>query len=223
MPDWIERAPFPASTREGEKRIIDYALVNDELALLWMANMGCIDMNAWCVARRPARPARLGHVRPRPVRGLELRGGRSRSRCSSSRPLDLLGLESFPKTSRLARDPRARADRAAPRVRGGARVRRRSSPARSRARTRASRRPSGRRRSAAACSSTRTRTGPGRRRASVYSVRPRAGAPGLDAAALGRGRVGASTLHGVHDGRRARPASRARRPLRAACSAASSR
>ncbi len=47
MPAWIPRAPFPASTRDGERRLIDYPLVNDELALLWMVNMGCIDMNAW--------------------------------------------------------------------------------------------------------------------------------------------------------------------------------
>ncbi len=57
MPDWIRRAPFPASTRDGEKRVIDYPLVNDELALLWMVNMGCIDMNAWTSrADLPARP-----------------------------------------------------------------------------------------------------------------------------------------------------------------------
>ncbi len=57
MPDWIRRAPFPASTRDGEKRMIDYPLVNDELALLWMANMGCIDMNAWTSrVDLPARP-----------------------------------------------------------------------------------------------------------------------------------------------------------------------
>ncbi len=57
MPDWIDRAPFPASTREGEKRIIDYALLDDELALLWAVNMGCIDMHAWASrADRPDRP-----------------------------------------------------------------------------------------------------------------------------------------------------------------------
>ena len=57
MPEWIKRAPFPASTREGEKKIIDYALVDDELALLWMANMGCIDMHAWSSrADKPERP-----------------------------------------------------------------------------------------------------------------------------------------------------------------------
>ncbi len=47
MPDWIPSVPLPASTREGEKKTIAYPLVNDELALLWMVNMGCVDMNAW--------------------------------------------------------------------------------------------------------------------------------------------------------------------------------
>ena len=57
MPAWIKRAPFPASTREGETKVIDYALVDDELALLWMANMGCIDMHAWSSrADKPERP-----------------------------------------------------------------------------------------------------------------------------------------------------------------------
>ena len=50
MPDWIERAPFPASTREGERRIVEYAVVNDDLSLLWMANMGCIDLHTWASA-----------------------------------------------------------------------------------------------------------------------------------------------------------------------------
>jgi bifunctional non-homologous end joining protein LigD len=57
MPDWIDRAPFPASTREGEQKVIDYALIDDELALLWAVNMGCIDMHAWASrADRPERP-----------------------------------------------------------------------------------------------------------------------------------------------------------------------
>ena len=57
MPEWIERAPMPASTREGEKKIIDYALVDHELALLWMVNMGCIDMHMWSSrVDKPERP-----------------------------------------------------------------------------------------------------------------------------------------------------------------------
>jgi bifunctional non-homologous end joining protein LigD len=47
MPEWIERTSQPASTREGEKKLIDYAIVNDDLALMWMANMGCIDLHTW--------------------------------------------------------------------------------------------------------------------------------------------------------------------------------
>ncbi len=57
MPDWIRRAPFPASTRAGERRTIEYPLVGDELALLWMVNMGCIDLHAWASRiDRPERP-----------------------------------------------------------------------------------------------------------------------------------------------------------------------
>jgi bifunctional non-homologous end joining protein LigD len=56
-PPWLRTAPFPATTREGETRTIEYALVEDDLALLWMVNMGCIDMHAWSSrADRPERP-----------------------------------------------------------------------------------------------------------------------------------------------------------------------
>jgi bifunctional non-homologous end joining protein LigD len=58
MPDWIPRWPYPTVSRASrEKRTIDAPLVNDELALLWMVNMGCIDMNAWYSrVDRPERP-----------------------------------------------------------------------------------------------------------------------------------------------------------------------
>ena len=49
MPDWIPRASIVVTTRDKprQRRRIDAPLVNDELALLWMVNMGCIDLNAW--------------------------------------------------------------------------------------------------------------------------------------------------------------------------------
>ena len=49
MPDWIARRRFTVSTRETprQRRTIAAPLVNDELALLWMVNMGCIDLNTW--------------------------------------------------------------------------------------------------------------------------------------------------------------------------------
>jgi bifunctional non-homologous end joining protein LigD len=59
MPDWIPTRPFMVSTRESprRRRKIQVPLVNDELALLWMVNMGCIDMNTWYSrVDKPERP-----------------------------------------------------------------------------------------------------------------------------------------------------------------------
>ena len=98
MPDWIERAPFPASTREGEKRIIEYAVVNDDLALLWMANMGCIDLHTW--ASRVDKPERPDWV----MFDLDPSEGSGFEEVIEvaqlvKATLDLLELESYPKTS----------------------------------------------------------------------------------------------------------------------------
>jgi len=58
MPDWIPRVEYRSTSRESrEKRTIAYPLVNDELALLWMVNMGCIDLNTWYSrVDKPERP-----------------------------------------------------------------------------------------------------------------------------------------------------------------------
>ena len=59
MPEWIPTFHAHVSQRDSErtKRWIDFPLVNDELALLWMVNMGCIDMNAWYSrVDKPDRP-----------------------------------------------------------------------------------------------------------------------------------------------------------------------
>jgi bifunctional non-homologous end joining protein LigD len=98
MPEWIRTASFPASTREGEKRIIDYALVNDDLALLWMVNMGCIDMHAW--ASRVGSPHRPDWV----MFDLDPSEDASfedviRVALLVREVLDVVGLESVPKTS----------------------------------------------------------------------------------------------------------------------------
>jgi bifunctional non-homologous end joining protein LigD len=49
MPEWIPtfHALVSARDKSRTKKWIDFPLVNDELALLWMVNMGCIDMNTW--------------------------------------------------------------------------------------------------------------------------------------------------------------------------------
>lgn len=98
MPSWIRRSPFPASTREGEKKVIDYALVDDELALLWMANMGCIDLHTW--ASRADRPERPDWVMfdLDPAEGSGF-GEVIEVALLVKQTLGLLELESFPKTS----------------------------------------------------------------------------------------------------------------------------
>jgi bifunctional non-homologous end joining protein LigD len=98
IPEWIQTAAFPASTREGETKVIDYALVDDDLALLWMVNMGCIDMHAW--ASRADRPQRPDWV----MFDLDPSEGATFEDVIEVAvlvrdALDVLGLESVPKTS----------------------------------------------------------------------------------------------------------------------------
>ena len=98
MPDWIQRTSQPASTREGEKKIIDYAVVNDDLALMWMANMGCIDLHAW--SSRIDKPDRPDWVMfdLDPSEGATFEDVVAVARLVKD-TLELLELESCPKTS----------------------------------------------------------------------------------------------------------------------------
>jgi bifunctional non-homologous end joining protein LigD len=100
MPDWIPRRKFWASTRDRppKRRLIDFALVNDELALLWMVNMGCIDMNTWYSrVDKPERPDWvLFDLDPSPDVGFK---ETVEVALILKQALDALGLESFPKTS----------------------------------------------------------------------------------------------------------------------------
>src|SRR3954452_10812810 len=57
MPDWIPTRQFRTWPREGESRLVDFPLVNSREALLWMVQMHCIDMNAWYSrVDKPERP-----------------------------------------------------------------------------------------------------------------------------------------------------------------------
>ena len=100
MPDWIPTRRFEASTRDKppQRRLIDFALVNDELALLWMVNMGCIDMNTWYSrVDKPSRPDWvLFDLDPSPDVGFP---ETIQVALLIKQMLDLLELESFPKTS----------------------------------------------------------------------------------------------------------------------------
>jgi bifunctional non-homologous end joining protein LigD len=100
MPEWIPTFSALVSTRErgGGKKRVDFPLVNDELALLWMANMGCIDMNTWYSRiDKPDRPDFvLFDLDPTP----EVPWAQTFEVALLVKELlDGLGLASFPKTS----------------------------------------------------------------------------------------------------------------------------
>jgi len=100
MPDWIPTRRFTASTRDTppRRREIDFALVNDELALLWMVNMGCIDLNTWYSrVDKPERPDFvLFDLDPSPDVGF---AETIEVALLVKQTLELLELQSFPKTS----------------------------------------------------------------------------------------------------------------------------
>jgi DNA primase len=163
------------STRETprQRKWVNFPLVNDELALLWMVNMGCIDMNTWY--SRVDKPDAPDFV----LFDLDPRRRRLRETVQVAllvkEALDALGSSSFPKTSGAdgmhVLVPIERRTRTTTRARS-----RRSSPARSRARTAArdDRVDEG---EAARRADRREPERRGKTIASVYSVRPKEGAP----------------------------------------------
>jgi bifunctional non-homologous end joining protein LigD len=57
LPDWIKTRRFTTHPREGGSREVDFVLVDSPDALLWTVQMNCVDMNAWYSrVDRPDRP-----------------------------------------------------------------------------------------------------------------------------------------------------------------------
>jgi bifunctional non-homologous end joining protein LigD len=99
MPAWIRTFAVRATSREtGEERTIGAPLVDDELALLWLVSLGCIDINAWCSRiDRPDRPdVVLFDLDPAADAGFR---AVVRVALLVREALELMGLEGFPKTS----------------------------------------------------------------------------------------------------------------------------
>ena len=100
MPEWIPTIRIQVTSRDTPRtqRWINAPLVNDELALLWMVNMGCIDMNAWYSrADKLDRPDFvLFDLDPSPDVGFE---ETIQVALHVKEALDALGLVSFAKTS----------------------------------------------------------------------------------------------------------------------------
>ena len=100
MPEWIPTFRALVSTRESHRKQkwVNFPLVNDELALLWMVNMGCIDMNAWYSrVDKPDRPDFvLFDLDPSPDVGF---AETVQVALLVKQALDAFGLVGFPKTS----------------------------------------------------------------------------------------------------------------------------
>jgi bifunctional non-homologous end joining protein LigD len=100
MPEWIETREIEVTTRESprQRRKIRAPLANDELALLWMVNMGCIDMNTWYSrVDKPDRPDWvLFDLDPSPDVGF---AETVEVALLVKQALDALGLRGYPKTS----------------------------------------------------------------------------------------------------------------------------
>jgi bifunctional non-homologous end joining protein LigD len=99
MPTWIPTRELPATSRDGKgKKMVRYPLVNDELALLWMVNMGTVDMNVTLsrVDRYERPDIVMFDLDPAPPAGIP--------QCVQvalliRELLGALGLDSYPKTS----------------------------------------------------------------------------------------------------------------------------
>ena len=100
MPEWIPTFRTQVSTREAprQKKWVNFPVVDDELALLWMVNMGCVDMNTWYSRiDRPERPDWvLFDLDPSPDVGF---AETVQVALLVKQALDAFGLVGFPKTS----------------------------------------------------------------------------------------------------------------------------
>ena len=97
MPEWIPVSPQPASSSE-DARTIRYPLVNEPDAVVWMVNAGCIDMNVWYSrAEAPLTPDYvLFDLDPSEGSGFP---EAARVALLVRDALELLGLRCYPKTS----------------------------------------------------------------------------------------------------------------------------
>ena len=56
-PSWLPTRQFRTWPREGGSRLVDFTIVNEPAAVVWMVQMNCIDMNAWYSrVDKPERP-----------------------------------------------------------------------------------------------------------------------------------------------------------------------
>jgi bifunctional non-homologous end joining protein LigD len=73
LPSWISTRQYTTHPRDGGSRLVDFALVNSPEAVLFMVQNNCIDMNAWYSrVDKPHRPDFVLFDLDPPDRGFEL-------------------------------------------------------------------------------------------------------------------------------------------------------
>src|SRR3954454_5849284 len=93
LPSVVKRCPQPAKSRQGA--IVEDAMINNLTSLLWMVELGAVDLHVW--PSRCDRPDRPDYVL------FDIDADRTRDAVDAAlrvkEALDLLDLDSFPRTS----------------------------------------------------------------------------------------------------------------------------
>jgi bifunctional non-homologous end joining protein LigD len=97
-PAWVKRVTVSVTSREQQRRAIEVPVVNDELALLWMVNTGCIEAHTWYsrIDKLERPDWVIFDLDPSDDVGFP---ETAQVALLVKRALDALGLASFPKTS----------------------------------------------------------------------------------------------------------------------------
>ena len=94
-PDWIEICAI----EHDSGNVIDFPMIQDLPSLLWVVNLGCIDLNQWYARCDDVdRPDYL-HFDLDPVKGAPLRAGAGDGAASCATRSTALGMPTYPKTT----------------------------------------------------------------------------------------------------------------------------
>ncbi len=93
-PEWIE----VCTISHGSGNIIDFPIVQDTAALLWVVNLGCIDLNPWYARCEDYNRPDFLHFDLDPVPGATFERVRETA-LLVKQALDSLGMTSYPKTT----------------------------------------------------------------------------------------------------------------------------
>jgi bifunctional non-homologous end joining protein LigD len=95
-PSWLSRVTLTKT--ESSREEITYAVVDDPASLLWVANLGCVDLNPWCsLAHAPNEPTHALYDHD-PAEGVGF-DAVVEVALMVAEELDRLGLRGWPKTS----------------------------------------------------------------------------------------------------------------------------